>query len=148
MLYKHSEACKYIESTNDWGKALLLCKTTLSDPPANVQGNETISRYAQYLNNSRYVLKAASLFIYIHKFDRAVEVLFGAKRTHLAYLLLTICEANSLHVPVSDQIKLAIKLGFGRFLFDIGLRREAISFCESLGPQGAGVKAELEILSS
>ncbi|CAG7728047.1 unnamed protein product [Allacma fusca] len=136
MLHKHSEACNYIESTNDWDKALLLCKTSLNNIPGSVHAKETLSRYAQYLNTSRFVLKAASLFVYIGKYDRAVEVLFSARRKLTAFIALHILEVRGVAVPISQHVRVAIKLDFARFIFDVGLQSEAIQFCEKLAPIG------------
>ncbi|CAL8142832.1 unnamed protein product [Orchesella dallaii] len=144
LLGKHSEACKYIESSNEWHKAILLCKTTLSEK----NSEETLSRYAQYLVSKKCVVQAALVYIYIGKYERAAEALFGARLRHLSYLLLVFCAREQIEMNLSDHIKLAINLDFARFLFDYGLTAEAINFCDSLGNEAKDLKNELEILAS
>lgn len=141
---KHSEACKYIESSNEWHKAILLCKTALSEKNAE----ETLNRYAQYLVSKKCIIQAALVYIYIGKFERAAEALFGARLRHLSYLLLVFCAREQVELNLSDHIRLAINLDFARFLFDYGLSGEAISFCDSLGNDAKDLKNELEILAS
>lgn len=51
-------------------------------------------------------------------------------------------------ISISDHIQTAIKLDFARFIFECGLQKESIQFCESLGDKGKDLRQELEILSS
>jgi len=144
LLQKHNEACKYVESTNEWNKAILLCKTALSEKNAE----ESFCKYAQFMNSRKCSFKAASVYAFVGNFDRTIEVLFGARLRHLSYMLLHFCQRQDVQLTISDHIKLAIKLDFARFIFECGLQKEAIKFCETLGEQGSDLKQELEILSS
>jgi hypothetical protein len=144
LLQKHYEACKYVESTNEWSKAVLLCKTALNEK----NSEDSLCKYAQCMNSKKCAFKAASVYAFVEKFDRTIEVLFGARLRHLSYMLLHFCERQGVQLSISDHIKLAIRLDFARFVFECGLQKEAIKFCETLGEQGSDLKQELEILSS
>jgi hypothetical protein len=144
LLQKHNEAYKYVESTNEWGKALLLCKTALNDK----NSEDSLLKYAQFINSKKCAYKAASVFVYLGKYDKGIEVLFGSRLRHLAYLLLHFCVKENVPISVSEHIRIAISLDFARFIFECGLQKESITFCESLGEKGNDLKQELEILSS
>jgi len=146
LLSKHSEAVKHVESANDWSKAILLCKSSLSPK----QGHDCLSKYAHYLNSQRQVLKSASVYAYIGKIDRAIEVLFGGRKRHLCYLLLLFSE-QSAGIDLgnlSEHVKMAIRLDFARLLFDYGLVGEAMGFCDKLGDEAKDLKSEFEILGA
>ena len=143
LLSKHSEAAKYLESSNDWSKAILLCKTSLNQK----QSQDCLGKYGHFLNSQRQVLKSASIYAYVGKYDRAIEVLFGGRKRHLCYLLLLVCEKYGVELTnLSDHVKLAIRLDFARFIFDCGLYNEAIQFCDEIGEEAKDLKSELEIL--
>lgn len=144
LLQKHSEACKYVESTNEWAKAILLCKTALGEKSSE----ESLCKYAQFLNSKKCAYKAASAYVFCERYDRAIEVLFGTRLRHLSYLLLHYCLKQGLAITISDHIQAAINLDFARFIFECGLQRESIKFCEDLGDKGHDLGQELEILSS
>jgi len=145
LLSKHSEAVKYVESANDWPKAILLSKTSLSPK----QAQDCLSKYGHFLNSQRQVLKSASMYAYIGKFDRAIEVLFGGRKRHLCYLLLTFCESGGIDLSnLSDHVKTAIRLDFARLIFDCGLLPEAIAFCDKIGDDAKDLRSEMEILGS
>jgi hypothetical protein len=145
LLSKHSEAVKYVESANDWSKAILLSKSSLN----TAQAHDSLSKYGHYLNSQRQVLKSASVYAYIGKFDRAIEVLFGGRKRHLCFLLLVFCEKHGVDVSnLSDHVKTAIRLDFARLLFDCGLLEEAIAFCDKIGDEAKDLRSELEILGS
>lgn len=144
LLQKHSEACKYVESTNEWEKAILLCKTALCEKSSE----ESLCKYAQFINSKKCAYRAASVYLFLDKYDRAIEVMFGARLRHLSYLLLHYCIKENVPISISDHIRTAISLDFARFIFECGLQKESIEFCKSLGEKGNDLKQELEILSS
>ena len=145
LLCKHSEAVKYLESSNDWSRAILLSKTSLNDK----QAHETLAKYGQYLNTHRHVIRSACIYASIGKYDRTIEVLFGGRKRHLSYLLLTYCDKHGIELPnLTGHVRLAIRLDFARFIFECGLMKEALSFCDAIGDDAKDLKSELDILSS
>lgn len=144
ILGKQYEACKYLESVCDWSNALLMSKLSLSED----KKNETLTKYAQYLNSKKCIIQSASVYVVIGNFDKAIEVFFGSRVRHMSYLLLHFFEKSGFKSSLSDHVKLAIKLDFARFLFDNRLVRESIEFCDRLGMDGKSLKQELEILAT
>lgn len=143
LLSKHSEAVKYVETANDWSKAILLSKSSLT----KTQAHDCLSKYGHYLNSQRQVLKSASIYAYVGKFERAIEVLFGGRKRHLCFFLLFFCENHGIDLSkLSDHVKTAIRLDYARLLFDYGLMNEAIAFCDSIGEEASDLRSELEIL--
>ncbi len=133
-----------MESSNEWVKALLLCKTSLNEKNAE----DSLCKYAQFINSKKCAYKAASIYIFCDKYDRSIEVLFGGRLRHLSYLLLHYCTKQGVPISISEHIQTAIRLDFARWIFECGLQKESISFCESLGDIGKDLRQELEILSS
>lgn len=144
LLSKHSEAVKYLESSNDWSRAILLSKTSLNEK----QSNETLAKYGQFLNNHRHIIRSACVYAYVGKFDRTIEVLFGGRKRFLSYLLLTYCDQLGIELSLNQQMRLAIRLDFARFVFDCGLMKDALKFCDTIGNEAKDLKSELEILST
>ncbi|XP_055332678.1 WD repeat-containing protein 11-like [Paramacrobiotus metropolitanus] len=148
MIGKMLEACRYLQSCGKYTDAANLAKLCLS----TVESKEIMTKWVDYLCAPEINQKSLALLICLHAgfFDRALELMATSRQFERAAMFLQACEEDGILEPILQgnlAMCEAVYLEYARYLHSIGLKDQAMYFCDKGGKNGRLLRQEFEILN-
>ncbi|CAL8068606.1 unnamed protein product [Calicophoron daubneyi] len=141
-----ADACRYLESFDQWERSVWLAKCTLPQKEAN----KVIRRWAAHLSSSQFNRKdlAVLLYVLLDDHDMALQLLCGLNQYQLAARYLEACLEAGVVTYTEDKKHMysTIFMEFCKILTKLGHHDSASYYCELAGDMGSLLKNEIDFL--
>nr|CAH8855103.1 unnamed protein product [Trichobilharzia regenti] len=142
------DACRYLESFDQWDRAIWLAKCTLS----NGEHDKVLRRWASYLSSSQVHRKdlAVLVYLYLEDHNAVLKSLSSLNQYQLAARYLEACYELGVLKPTkeTDSLYSSIFMEFGSILTKLGHHEAATYYCNLAGKVGDALREEIDFLSS
>uniref|UniRef100_A0A0X3P7H9 Uncharacterized protein n=2 Tax=Schistocephalus solidus TaxID=70667 RepID=A0A0X3P7H9_SCHSO len=147
MLGLHVDACRYLETYNEWGTAVWLAKCALEKSDAD----EVMRRWAVHLaSRANQKSLAILILVFLGQHEGVLNLLHSVRQHQLAARYLEAClEFGSLKTDSkSAKLHSQIYLEFARTLLTLGHKDSAVYYADLAGELGQPVREEADFLLS
>ncbi|VDM31717.1 unnamed protein product [Hydatigera taeniaeformis] len=147
MLGMHLEACRYLETYNEWETAVWLAKCTLSKEECD----GVMNRWATYLaSTANRKALAILVLVYLGQHDSVLTLLKSLRQHQLAARYLEACLECHAVIPdrTTEELHSQVFLDFATTLTDMGQREPALYYAGLAGDMGEPLRAEIDFLLS
>nr|VZI27304.1 unnamed protein product [Spirometra erinaceieuropaei] len=147
MLGLHVDACRYLETYNEWGTAVWLAKCALEKSDAD----EVMRRWAVHLaSRANQKSLAILVLVFLGQHEGVLNLLHSVRQHQLAARYLEAClECGSLKTDSkSAKLHSQIYLEFARTLLALGHKDSAVYYADLAGELGRPVREEADFLLS
>ncbi|KAK4470603.1 hypothetical protein MN116_006141 [Schistosoma mekongi] len=142
------DACRYLESFDQWDRSIWLAKCTLS----NEEHDKVMRRWASYLASPKVNRRDLAVFIYVYLEDHnaVLKLLSNLNQYQLAVRYLEACyELGVLKsTKETESFYESIFMEFGSFLTKLGHHDAAMYYCNLAGKIGDSLREEIDFLLS
>nr|CDS35341.2 transmembrane protein 180 [Hymenolepis microstoma] len=145
MLGMHLEACRYLETYNEWGTAVWLAKCMLSKEECE----GVLRRWATYLATTANQKTLAILVLaYLGQHSAVLNLLHSLRQYQLAARYLEACQECGavLSDLESENLHSKVFLEFARTLISMGQRDSALYYAGLAGDLGKTLRDEIDFL--
>ncbi|KAL5111771.1 WD repeat-containing protein 11 [Taenia crassiceps] len=147
MLGMHLEACRYLETYNEWETAIWLAKCTLSKEKCD----GVMNRWATYLaSTANRKTLAVLVLVYLGQHSSVLSLLKSLRQHQLAARYLEAClECRAvIPEPSTEELHSQVFLEFASTLTSMGQREPALYYAELAGDMGEPLRDEIDFLLS
>ncbi|KAL5962355.1 WD repeat-containing protein 11, partial [Taenia solium] len=146
MLGMHLEACRYLETYNEWETAVWLAKCTLSKEKCD----GVMSRWAAYLaSTANRKTLAILVLVYLGQHASVLSLLKSLRQHQLAARYLEAClECGAVAPDPKTELHSQVFLEFATTLTSMGQREPALYYAGLAGDVGEPLRDEIDFLLS
>ncbi|VDO04110.1 unnamed protein product [Rodentolepis nana] len=145
MLGMHLEACRYLETYNEWGTAIWLAKCMLSKEECE----GVLRRWATHLaTTANRKTLAILVLVYLGQHSAVLNLLLTLRQYQLAARYLEACQECGAveNDPESENLHSKVFLEFARSLISMGQRESALYYAGLAGDLGKTLRDEIDFL--
>ncbi|VDL18885.1 unnamed protein product [Hymenolepis diminuta] len=145
ILGMHIEACRYLETYNEWGTAVLLAKCMLSKEECE----GVLRRWATYLaTTANRKTLAILVLVYLGQHSAVLNLLHSLRQYQIAARYIEACQECGVVVsdPESENLHSQVFLEFARSLISMGQRESALYYAGLAGELGKSLRDEIDFL--
>ncbi|GAU94003.1 hypothetical protein RvY_05852 [Ramazzottius varieornatus] len=147
---KVPDACRYLQSYGQYNEAAVLASVHSFFQTS--ESKDVFMKWVDYLCSPEINFRSFALILCVHfgASDRAFELMSSARNIERAVMFLKACEEDGVASPfLSDHyapVCESVHLEYARYLHNIGLKKQALDYCDKGGKNGILLRKEFEIL--